>query len=139
VVGSDTGIASYGRDPKNKMLPYEIGSPRRMRTFAWTLLLIAGLFEVGWAVGLEYSDGLTEPLPTAVTIVALVASMVLLARAMQTLPIGTAYAVWTGIGAVGTVTLGILLFDEPATSPRLFFIGVVVVGIAGLYVVSGGH
>ena len=101
--------------------------------------MIAGLFEVGWAVGLEYSDGLTEPLPTAVTIVALVASMVLLARAMQTLPIGTAYAVWTGIGAVGTVTLGILLFDEPATSPRLFFIGVVVVGIAGLYVVSGGH
>ena len=106
---------------------------------SWYVLLVAGLFEVAWAVGLEYSDGLSKPVPTAATVVALVVSMVLLAKAVEDLPVGTAYAVWTGIGAVGTATLGIVLFDEPADLARIAFIGVIVVGIAGLHFVSGGH
>lgn len=97
------------------------------------------LFEIAWAIGLGYSDGLSKPLPTAGTVVALVISMVLLANAVTELPIGTAYAVWTGIGAVGTATLGIVLFDEPATGARLLFISVIVFGIVGLHFVSGGH
>ncbi|QKY18857.1 multidrug efflux SMR transporter [Halolamina sp. CBA1230] len=103
---------------------------------AWYLLLAAGLFEIAWAIGLEYSDGLTEPLPTAGTVVALVASMILLAKAVQQLPVGTAYAVWTGIGAVGTASLGVVLFDESASPERLAFIGVIVVGIVGLHMTS---
>ena len=106
---------------------------------SWLLLVAAGLFEIAWAIGLEYSNGLSKPLPTAGTVVALVISMVLLASAVKELPIGTAYAVWTGIGAVGTATLGIVLFDEPATSARLLFISVIVVGIVGLHLVSGSH
>jgi quaternary ammonium compound-resistance protein SugE len=106
---------------------------------SWTLLFVAGLFEIAWAIGLGYSDGLTKPVPTVGTVVALVVSMVLLARATRTLPIGTAYAVWTGIGAVGTATLGILLFDEPATLSRLGFISIIVFGIVGLHVVSTGQ
>ncbi|MDL0122709.1 DMT family transporter (plasmid) [Haloarcula sp. NS06] len=106
---------------------------------SWILLFVAGLFEIAWAIGLEYSDGLSEPIPTAGTVIALIISMVLLAKAIQNLPIGTAYAVWTGIGAVGTATLGIVLFDEPATSARLLFISVIVFGIVGLHFVSGGH
>jgi quaternary ammonium compound-resistance protein SugE len=108
-------------------------SPRE----AWLVLFVAGLFEAGWAVGLEYSEGFTEPRPTVATVVALAVSMVLLAKAVETLPVGTAYAVWTGIGAVATALLGIYLFDEPATVARLFFILVIVTGIAGLQVVSG--
>ncbi|PSQ31671.1 ligand-binding protein SH3 [Halobacteriales archaeon SW_6_65_46] len=103
---------------------------------SWPTLVAAGLFEIAWAIGLEYSDGLSEPVPTAATVLALIASMVLLARAIETLPIGTAYAVWTGIGAVGTATLGIVLFDEPATLARGGFIAVIVVGIVGLHSVS---
>lgn len=106
---------------------------------AWYILILAGLFEIAWAIGLGYSDGLSKPLPTLGTVVALVVSMVLLAQAVKDLPVGTAYAVWTGIGAVGTASLGILLFDEPATSPRIVCIGVIVVGIVGLHVTSGGH
>lgn len=106
---------------------------------SWPLLVVAGLFEVAWAIGLAYSDGLSKPLPTAATAVALVISMVLLAKAVEGLPIGTAYAVWTGIGAVGTATLGVVLFDEPASLARVGFIGVIVVGIVGLHAVSGGH
>ena len=106
---------------------------------SWYLLVLAGLFEIGWAIGLEYSDGLSKPVPTVGTVVALVVSMVLLAHAVEDLPIGTAYAVWTGIGAVGTATLGIVLFDEPAALARVAFIGVIVVGIVGLHAVSGGH
>jgi len=105
---------------------------------AWLVLFVAGLFETAWAVGLEYSDGLSRPVPTAATAVALVVSMVLLAKAVEILPVGTAYAVWTGIGAVATAVLGIYLFDEPATPGRLFFILVIVVGIAGLQTVSTG-
>ncbi|GAB3419534.1 quaternary ammonium compound efflux SMR transporter SugE [Haloparvum alkalitolerans] len=106
---------------------------------SWLVLFVAGLFEIAWAIGLEYSDGLTEPVPTVATAASLLISMVLLARAVQDLPIGTAYAVWTGIGAVGTATLGIVLFDEPATGARLLFISVIVFGIVGLHAVSGGH
>ncbi|ELY53029.1 quaternary ammonium compound efflux SMR transporter SugE [Natronococcus jeotgali] len=106
---------------------------------SWYLLLLAGLFEIGWAVGLEYSDGLTKPWPTLGTVVSLVISMVLLAQAVKDLPVGTAYAVWTGVGAVGTASLGIVLFDEPATLARVACIGVIVVGIVGLHLASGGH
>jgi quaternary ammonium compound-resistance protein SugE len=104
---------------------------------SWLLLFVAGLFEVAWAVGLEYSEGFSRPLPTLGTGVAMVVSLVLLARAVQDLPIGTAYAVWTGIGAVGTALVGIAVFDEPATLARLGFISVIVFGIVGLHAVSG--
>ncbi|WP_415381535.1 quaternary ammonium compound efflux SMR transporter SugE [Halosimplex sp. TS25] len=106
---------------------------------SWYLLGIAGLFEIAWAVGLEYSEGLTRPVPTAATVVALVISMVLLAKAVESLPVGTAYAVWTGIGAVGTAALGIVLFDESGDPLRIAFIGLIVVGIVGLNLSSGGH
>lgn len=106
---------------------------------SWYLLVLAGLFEIGWAIGLEYSDGFSKPVPTLGTAVALIISMVLLAQAVKDLPIGTAYAVWTGIGAVGTALLGIMIFDEPATLARMGFIGVIVVGIVGLQLVTGGH
>ena len=106
---------------------------------SWYILLLAGVFEIGWAIGLEYSDGLSKPVPTLGTVVALIISMILLAQASKDLPIGTAYAVWTGIGAVGTASLGIVLFDEPATLVRMAFIGVIVVGIVGLHLASGGH
>ena len=106
---------------------------------SWYVLLLAGLFEVGWAIGLEYSDGLSKPVPAFGTVVALLISMVLLAQAVKDLPVGTAYAVWTGIGAVGTASLSVLLFDEPASLLRIASIGVIVVGIAGLHLASGGH
>lgn len=106
---------------------------------SWYVLILAGLFEIGWAIGLEYSDGFSKPVPTAGTVIALIISMILLAQAVKDLPVGTAYAVWTGIGAVGTALLGILLFDESATFFRIMFIGVIVVGIVGLHLTSGGH
>jgi quaternary ammonium compound-resistance protein SugE len=104
---------------------------------SWYLLLLAGVFEIAWAVGLEYSEGFTKPVPTLATGLAMLVSIVLLARAVQDLPVGTAYAVWTGIGAVGTAALGVLLFDEPATLVRAGCIGLIVVGIVGLHSVSG--
>ncbi|WP_122090802.1 DMT family transporter [Halalkalicoccus subterraneus] len=106
---------------------------------SWPLLILAGLFEIGWAIGLEYSDGFSKPIPTLGTAVALIISMVLLSQAIKDLPIGTAYAVWTGIGAVGTASLGIILFDEPVTLARIGFVSVILVGIVGLHAVSGGH
>lgn len=106
---------------------------------SWYILVLAGLFEIAWAIGLEYSEGFTRPVPTIGTVLALGISMVLLAQAVKDLPIGTAYAVWTGIGAVGTASLGIVLFDEPVTPERLLFIGVIVVGIVGLHGASSGH
>jgi quaternary ammonium compound-resistance protein SugE len=99
---------------------------------AWILLVVAGLFEVGWAIGLKYTHGFSRPWPTLWTSVALVASMGLLGIAVRTLPVGTAYAVWTGIGTVGTAVLGMILFDEPATTVRLVCIGLIVAGILGL-------
>ena len=98
----------------------------------WTLLFIAGLFEVAWAIGLKYTDGFTKPLPTALTVAAMVASVVLLGLAMKQLPVGTAYAVWTGIGTIGTVILGIVLLGDSAAPLRLVCLGLIVLGIAGL-------
>ncbi|WP_422017573.1 quaternary ammonium compound efflux SMR transporter SugE [Roseateles sp.] len=99
---------------------------------AWLLLVIAGLFEVGWAIGLKYTEGFSRPWPTAATVAAMVVSVALLGVAMRTLPVGTAYAVWTGIGAVGTVVLGMVLFSEPATVARLACVGLILAGIVGL-------
>ncbi|NRP85731.1 Quaternary ammonium compound-resistance protein SugE [Ensifer adhaerens] len=99
---------------------------------AWFLLFLAGLFEIGWAVGLKYTDGFTRPMPTAFTIVSMIISVVLLGLAVKTLPMGTAYAVWTGIGTVGTVLLGIWLLGDPATLVRVACIALIVTGIAGL-------
>ena len=101
---------------------------------AWLTLLAAGLFEIGWAVGLKAANG--RPLILAATIVAMVVSVALLYLAMRDLPLGTAYAVWTGIGAVGTVTVGIVAFGESADAVRLLCIGLIVAGIAGLKVVT---
>ncbi len=99
---------------------------------AWFLLFLAGMFEIGWAVGLKYTDGFTRPVPTILTVISMVISVVLLGLAVKTLPMGTAYAVWTGIGTVGTVLLGIWLLGDPATLVRLLCIGLIVIGIAGL-------
>ena len=99
---------------------------------AWVVLFIAGICEIGWAVGLKYTDGFTRLWPTVFTGVSLVVSMALLGIAVKTLPLGTAYAVWTGIGAVGTVILGIVLFKEPATVVRLVCVGLIVAGILGV-------
>jgi quaternary ammonium compound-resistance protein SugE len=99
---------------------------------AWIVLFVAGLLEICWAVGLKYTDGFTRPLPSVLTAAAIVASMVLLSLAARTLPIGTAYAVWVGMGAAGAVVLGIVLFNEPSNPGRLFFLALLVVSIAGL-------
>ncbi|MGD9790790.1 MAG: multidrug efflux SMR transporter [Phycisphaerales bacterium] len=103
---------------------------------AWVLLVVAGLFEVAWAVGLKQSNGLTRPWPTVLTIAALVTSMVLLALAVRTIPIGTGYAVWVGIGALGTSIVGIVHFKEGVTPARLVFLGLLVVAIVGLKLAS---
>ncbi len=99
---------------------------------AWVALFIAGVLEIAWAVGLKYTDGFTRLWPTIGTVIALVASLGLLGLAVRTLPIGTAYAVWTGIGAAGTAILGLWLFHEPATALRLFCIGLILAGVVGL-------
>ena len=99
---------------------------------AWLYLLVAGLMEIAWAVGLKYTEGFTRLWPSVWTAVALVLSMILLAAAVRTLPLGTAYAVWTGIGAVGTAALGVLLFGESASPARLVCIGLIVAGLVGL-------
>ena len=102
----------------------------------WIILLVAAALEVGWAIGLKYTAGFTRLWPSVATIAAMAASMYLLAVAARVLPIGTAYAVWTGIGAVGTAILGIVLFAEPANAGRLICIGMIVCGVAGLKVFS---
>jgi len=99
---------------------------------AWLIVIVAGLFEVGWAIGLKYTDGFTRVGPTIATLVAMVASVWLLSIGMRTLPVGTAYSVWVGVGAIGTVALGIVLFGEPASAARLFSVGLIVAGIVGL-------
>jgi quaternary ammonium compound-resistance protein SugE len=103
---------------------------------AWILLLVAGLFEVVWAVGLKYTDGFTRLLPTAITLTAMALSLILLARALRTIPVGTGYAVWTGIGAVGTALVGIWLLGEPRAAGRLLAIAAIVAGIVGLKLAS---
>ena len=99
---------------------------------AWTILFAAGLLEVVWAIGLKYTEGFSRLLPSILTLAGMAGSIILLGMALRTLPIGTAYAVWTGIGAVGTALLGIVLFGEPATALRLACIGLIVAGIGGL-------
>jgi len=99
---------------------------------AWLILVLAGLFEVAWAIGLKYTDGFTRPWPTAMTLAAMMLSVVLLGVAMKSLPVGTAYAVWVGVGAVGTAILGIVLFAEPANAGRLISLALIVMGIVGL-------
>ena len=103
---------------------------------SWIVLFIAGLLEVVWAVGLKYTHGFSRLVPSVITIVAMVVSMALLSWAMKTLPVGTAYAVWTGIGALGAVLVGILLFREPVTAPRLLFMALLLIGIIGLKITS---
>jgi quaternary ammonium compound-resistance protein SugE len=103
---------------------------------AWFMLVVAGAFETAWAIGLKYTDGFSRLVPSVLTVAAMAASMVLLSVALKSLPVGTAYAVWTGIGAVGTAVLGIVLFDEPATALRIASIALVVAGIAGLRLAS---
>ena len=104
---------------------------------AWIYLIIAGLLETGWAIGLKYTEGFTKPIPSVLTGIAFAASMYLLALAVKTLPIGTAYGVWVGIGALGAGILGIILFQEPATMSKLFFLGLLLISIIGLKVTSG--
>ncbi|MBN9243110.1 MAG: quaternary ammonium compound efflux SMR transporter SugE [Mesorhizobium sp.] len=98
----------------------------------WILLIFAGLFEVGWALGLKYTEGFTRPLPTVLTVASMIVSLGLLGLALKDLPVGTAYAVWTGVGTVGTAILGMWLLGEPATAVRLGCIALIVCGIAGL-------
>lgn len=99
---------------------------------AWVLLVIAGLLEAGWAIGLKYSDGFTKPVPSILTIIGIIASMYLLALSARTLPIGTAYAVWVGIGTFGTIVLGMAYLGEPVSSGRVFFLILLMVAIIGL-------
>ena len=103
---------------------------------AWVYLLIAGLFGVAWAIGLKYTDGWTRLWPSVGTAVAMTVSIIFLSLAFKTLPVGTAYAIWTGIGAVGTVILGIILFAEPATAVRLGCVALILAGIVGLKLVT---
>jgi quaternary ammonium compound-resistance protein SugE len=103
---------------------------------AWLYLLIAGLLEIAWAIGLKYTDGFTRLVPSVWTVASMVASLLFLGLALKTLPVGTAYAVWTGIGAVGVAILGIILFAEPANALRLGSIALIVSGIVGLKLVS---
>lgn len=105
---------------------------------AWLILIVAGLFEIGWAVGLKYTEGFTRLWPTVATVAAMAVSLFLLGLALRTLPLGTAYAVWTGVGTVGTALLGMALFHEPAEVVRLACIGLIVAGIVGLKLVTPG-
>ncbi|NLB59053.1 MAG: quaternary ammonium compound efflux SMR transporter SugE [Gammaproteobacteria bacterium] len=103
---------------------------------SWTILFLAGLFEVAWAVGLKYTEGFTRLWPSVGTVAAMAVSFYLLAVAMRSLPLGTAYAVWVGVGAVGTAILGIVLFNEPANAGRLLSLGLILAGIIGLKLAS---
>ena len=105
---------------------------------AWLILVVAGLFEVGWAIGLKYTDGFTRLWPTVGTAAAMIVSLGLLGLAMKSLPVGTSYAVWVGVGAVGTAVLGIVLLGEPANAGRLVSLGLIVAGIVGLKLASPG-
>ena len=103
---------------------------------SWIYLFIAGLFEIAWAIGLKYTEGFTNLLPSALTIIGMILSFYFLSAAVKTIPIGTAYGIWTGIGAVGTAILGIILFDESKDFIRIFFIFLIVIGIVGLKIFS---
>ena len=103
---------------------------------AWLVLVLAGLFEIGWAIGLKYTDGFTKLWPTVGTVASMIVSLGLLGVAMKSLPVGTAYAVWVGVGAVGTAILGIVLMGEPANAGRMVSLGLIVAGIVGLKLAS---
>ncbi|USK59417.1 quaternary ammonium compound efflux SMR transporter SugE [Peribacillus asahii] len=103
---------------------------------AWLYLIIAGIFEVIWATSLKYTEGFTKIIPSVITVAGMIISFYFLSAAIKTLPLGTAYAIWTGIGAVGAVTIGIIFFQEPKDFLRLFFVGCIVIGIIGLKVTS---
>lgn len=105
-------------------------------SLAWLLLVVAGLLEMCWAIGLKYTDGFTKLAPSIFTLITLAGSMYLLARASQTLPIGTAYGVWVGIGALGAAVSGIILFHESASPSRIFFLGLLLVSIVGLKITA---
>jgi quaternary ammonium compound-resistance protein SugE len=105
---------------------------------AWLVLILAGCFEVGWAIGLKYTEGFSRPWPTLWTVSAMIVSVWLLGIAMKSLPVGTAYSVWVGVGAVGTVILGIVLFSEPANPARLISVGLIIAGIIGLKLATPG-
>jgi quaternary ammonium compound-resistance protein SugE len=102
----------------------------------WILLIVAGLLEIVWAVGLKYTQGFSRPLPSAITLTAMVLSIILLSRALRTIPVGTGYAVWTGIGAVGTAVVGILILGEPRSAGRVLAITTIIGGIVGLKLAS---
>ena len=102
----------------------------------WIILLIAGLFEIRWAIGLKFSHGFTQIIPSVLTVICMIASFYFLALALKHLSLGTAYAVWTGIGTLGTVILGIILFKEPVTAVRLFCIALILCGITGLKLIT---
>jgi quaternary ammonium compound-resistance protein SugE len=108
----------------------------KYKTMSWIYLFFAGLFEVGWAVGLKYTEGFTKFWPSLLTVISMIISITLLSFALKTLPVGTAYAVWTGIGAVGTVILGVYLFNEPATVAKFLCISLILMGIVGLKVID---
>ena len=103
---------------------------------AWIILVLAGLFEVGWAIGLKYTEGFSKLWPTVGTVAAMAISLGLLGIAMKSLPVGTAYAIWVGVGAVGTVILGIVLFQEPTNALRLVSVGLIIAGLVGLKLAS---
>ncbi len=104
---------------------------------AWVLLAVAGLLEVGWSIGMKYTEGFTRPWPSVFTVAGIVASMFLLSQAARTLPIGTAYGVWVGIGAAGAAVLGMVVLGEPVTAARIFFIALLLVAVVGLKATSG--
>jgi quaternary ammonium compound-resistance protein SugE len=129
MTGSDddlTAPTSVGDDPVI----------RKGRHMDWVILVLAGLFEVGWAIGLKYTEGFTRLWPTLWTVSAMLISLWLLGIAMKSLPVGTAYSVWVGVGAVGTVILGIVLLGEPANAARLISVALIIAGIIGLKLVT---
>jgi quaternary ammonium compound-resistance protein SugE len=118
--------------------PRALAGPNGAVSMNWLILVLAGLFEIGWAIGLKYTDGFTRPWPTLGTVVAMAISLALLGIAMKSLPVGTAYAVWVGVGAVGTAILGIVLLGEPANAGRLLSLSLIVAGIVGLKLATPG-
>jgi quaternary ammonium compound-resistance protein SugE len=138
VGGSAQCRSARGDDLAARIISAGTTPPLRSESMYWTVLVLAGLFEIAWAVGLKYTEGFTRLIPSVLTGAAMVISIVLLAIATKKLPLGTAYAVWTGIGAVGAVTLGIVLFGESAQPLRLLCVGLIVVGILGLKLTSAG-
>jgi quaternary ammonium compound-resistance protein SugE len=136
-VAAGFGVPHIGvRRTTSTLIPSQDGLLVPEAVMAWFLLLIAGLLEVGWAVGLKYTEGFTKLIPSVLTLTSMTASVGMLALALKTLPMGTAYAVWTGIGAVGTAILGIILFNDPSNFARVACIGLIVAGIVGLKLAS---